>query len=143
SDDRDEIDDLANDFNSMTQSLRASQEEIERQEERRRQFMADAAHEMRTPLTTINGLLEGLEHDMIPENQKKRSVQLMRDETRRLIRLVNENLDYEKIRSNQIRLTKRTFNAHDAVRSLVEPLKGKADASNNQIQVACPEDLEV
>ncbi len=93
---RDEIDDLANDFNNMARSLQDSEEEIERQEERRRAFMADAAHEMRTPLTTINGLLEGLAYDAIPEESKAHSVELMRSETKRLIRLVNENLDYEK-----------------------------------------------
>src|SRR5699024_7689387 len=125
----DEFDDLAADFNTMVDSLKSSQEEIERLENRRRQFMADAAHEMRTPLTTINGLLEGIEHDMIPENQKQRSVQLMQNETRRLIRLVNENLDYEKIRSNQINLQKQTFNAFDALEMIIEQLKGKAEAS--------------
>lgn len=46
---RDEFDDLAEDFNKMTISLKESQDEIERQEERRKQFMADASHEMRTP----------------------------------------------------------------------------------------------
>lgn len=59
--------------------------------------MADAAHEMRTPLTTINGLLEGLEYDAIPEEDKAQSIKLMQNDTKRLIRLVNDNLDYEKI----------------------------------------------
>lgn len=137
----DEFDDLAADFNTMVDSLKSSQEEIERLENRRRQFMADAAHEMRTPLTTINGLLEGIEHDMIPENQKQRSVQLMQNETRRLIRLVNENLDYEKIRSNQINLQKQTFNAFDALEMIIEQLKGKAEASGNELLLNCPKDL--
>ena len=99
---KDEFDELAEDFNQMTVALQDSNEEIERQEERRKQFMADAAHEMRTPLTTINGLLEGLQYNAIPENQKEKAVTLMKNETERLIRLVNENLDYEKIRTNQI-----------------------------------------
>lgn len=137
----DEFDDLAADFNSMVDSLKKSQEEIERQENRRRQFMADAAHEMRTPLTTINGLLEGIEHDMIPENQKQRSIQLMQNETRRLIRLVNENLDYEKIRSNQIILQKQTFSAYEALEMIVEQLEVKANESGNELILDCPTDL--
>ncbi|MDK6350976.1 HAMP domain-containing protein, partial [Bifidobacterium scardovii] len=57
--DSDEIDQLAENFNKMVQALKQSNEEVKAQEERRDQFMADAAHEMRTPLTTINGILEG------------------------------------------------------------------------------------
>ncbi len=68
----DEVAELADDFRDMVTSLKASQQEIQRQEDRRRQFMADAAHEMRTPLTTINGLLEGLAYDAIPEESKER-----------------------------------------------------------------------
>lgn len=140
---RDEFDDLAEDFNSMASSLKDSNEEIERQENRRRQFMADAAHEMRTPLTTINGLLEGLEYDVFPEEQKKRSITLMQNETRRLIRLVNENLDYEKIRSNQITLSKYTFNAFEALEGIVQQLNVKASEAGNTLELDCSPDLTI
>ena len=140
---KDEFDDLAEDFNLMAESLKASQEEIEHQENRRRQFMADVAHEMRTPLTTINGLLEGLEHDMIPDNQKKRSLELMHNESKRLIRLVNENLDYEKIRSNQIYLHKQTFNVKEALKMIVEQLSKKAETAKNVMVIDCPSDVEI
>lgn len=141
--DKDEFDELAEDFNKMASSLKASQEEIERQEERRRQFMADASHEMRTPLTTINGLLEGLEYNAIPEDQKQNAITLMQNETARLIRLVNENLDYEKIRTNQISMVIKKFDATATLATLVVQLKGKAEAANNQLILETTESVDI
>ena len=139
----DELDDLAADFNEMTQSLQASQVEIERQEQRRKEFMANASHEMRTPLTTINGLLEGLAYDAIPEKSRQHSIELMRNETKRLIRLVNDNLDYEKIRTNQISLYQRNFNAYKPLTDVVTQLQQKAQDAGDQLSLKAPEELPI
>lgn len=138
---RDEIDELAGNFNKMVRTLKRSDEEVKAQEKRRDQFLADAAHEMRTPLTTINGILEGLQYDVIPEEDKPKSIELMQHETKRLIRLVNENLDYEKIRKNKVVLLKSEFDAKPLLDDVKEQLSGNAKKSDNELILKVPKKL--
>ncbi|MFJ5715341.1 ATP-binding protein [Neobacillus sp. NPDC093127] len=139
----DEIGELANDFNHMVDKINASMEEIESLENRRRQFMADVSHEMRTPLTTISGVIEGLKNNMIPEEDKERGINLVSHEAKRLIRLVNENLDYEKIRSNQIQLFKEEIQLLEVLEIIQEQLMLQAEEKYNQIVVDAAPDVMV
>lgn len=139
----DEIGELANDFNHMVKKLNHSMEEIESLENRRRQFMADVSHEMRTPLTTISGVIEGLKNDMIPEEDRERGINLVSQEAKRLIRLVNENLDYEKIRSNQIQLYREDIQLLELLEIIQEQLSGLAEEKNIAIKVEANEDIIV
>lgn len=138
---QDEFGDLARDFQLMTYSLLESKEEIERQEQLRRQFMMDVAHEMRTPLTTMSGLLEGLKYNMIPEKQRERSIELIEKETHRLTRLVNENLDYERIRNRQVALKIQDIDGRQILKQIKEQLDTKALQKNNTISVKVQDDL--
>ena len=95
------------------------------------------------PLTTINGLLEGLAYDAIPEEDKKHSIQLMQNDTRRLIRLVNDTLDYEKIRTNQISMDRKVFDATAVINNLQAQLRKKAKVQNDKLAVDLPKVLRV
>ncbi|UPH49017.1 two component system sensor histidine kinase PieS [Listeria innocua] len=139
----DEIGALAIDFNKMTETLETSQEEIERQEKRRRQFIADVSHEMRTPLTTISGLTEGLVNDIIPKSETDRCIALIDTEAKRLTKLVNENLDYEKIRSNKIKLQKTRFNGREFLELIKEQLDYVATEKGNKITVDIDKDMYI
>ena len=143
SSDFDEIGELANDFNSMVSKLKESQYEIENLENRRRQFMSDVSHELRTPLTTISGIIEGFKNDMIPEAEKERGINLVSQETKRLIRLVNENLDYDKIRSNQIQLFKENIELIEVLEIIQDQLGLQAEERKNTIEIEVEESAMV
>lgn len=139
----DEIGELANDFNHMVDKINTSMEEIERLENRRRQFLSDVSHEMRTPLTTISGVIEGLKNNMISEKDKERGINLVSQEAKRLIRLVNENLDYDKIRSNQIQLYREDIQLFEVLEIIKEQLMLQAEEKNNRIIIDVAPDVMV
>ncbi|MCZ0717475.1 sensor histidine kinase [Aerococcus kribbianus] len=139
----DEFDDLAKDFNQMTHALQVSQQEVNRQENMRRQLMLDVAHEMRTPLTTMIGLLKGMEDGVLPPEKWERSISLVNSEAQRLARLVNENLDYEKIRANEISLNKVNFSIAPVFNDIALQMNEEAAKKAIQIQIECEPDVRV
>lgn len=140
---QDEIGWLAQDINHMMTALAAQEAQLEAQEERRQEFMANVAHEMRTPLTTIAGIAEGLKYDVIAASEKARSYDLIKNEADRLTRLIKDNLDYERLRQNEVILHKTTFNSRPVLMQLLNQLTPKAQPAGNQVQLDMPVDVMV
>ena len=85
-----EILELALAFNNMAQSL-------EKSEYQRKEFVANVSHELKTPMTTIGGYVDGILDGTIPSEQQSRYLQIVSDETRRLSRLVRSMLDISQL----------------------------------------------
>src|SRR5699024_2032515 len=139
----DEFDDLAKDFNQMAVALRESEVEIDRQENIRRQLMMDVDHEIRTPLTTMMGVLEGLRHKVLPEGKIDRTVDLMYKGANPLNRVVNENLDIEKIRSNEVVLKKSKYNAAEVLRDNSLQLSETAKVKYIKFELDMPDEVPI
>lgn len=97
--------------------------------------MANASHEMRTPLTTISGIVEGLQYGVIPEDEKMHSYDLIKAEADRLTRLVKDNLDYERLRQNKVVLKKKEFDSVPVISNLIDQLAGKSDLAGDEIKL--------
>ena len=85
-----EIQELALAFNNMAQSL-------EKSEYQRKEFVANVSHELKTPMTTIGGYVDGVLDGTIPPEQQRKYLQIVSDETKRLSRLVRSMLDISRL----------------------------------------------
>ena len=86
----DEVRELALAFNNMAAS-------IEKSEYQRREFVANVSHELKTPMTTIGGYVDGILDGTIPPEKQRHYMQIVSDETKRLSRLVRSMLDISRL----------------------------------------------
>ena len=96
-----EIADLAQAFNSMAVSL-------EKSEQRRQEFVANVSHELKTPMTTIGGYIDGMLDGTIPPEKQQHYMQIVSGEVRRLSRLVRNMLDIAKLQAMGVEESRKT-----------------------------------
>lgn len=87
-----EVEELAIAFNNMASSL-------QKNEYSRQEFVANVSHELKTPMTTIGGYIDGILDGTIPPERQRHYMQIVSDETKRLSRLVRSMLDISQLQS--------------------------------------------
>ena len=95
--------DLARTFNRMADNIQMN-------DNSRGQFMGNIAHELRTPMTTIKGFVDGILDGTIPPDMQNHYLQLVSEETGRLARLIQNMLDLSKLESGEYQVNARMFN---------------------------------
>ena len=103
-----EVADLARTFNRMADNIQTN-------DNSRGQFMGNIAHELRTPMTTIKGFVDGMLDGTIPPDMQNHYLQLVSEETGRLARLIQNMLDLSKLESGEYQVNARMFNIWDTL----------------------------
>jgi len=98
-------------------------------ERMKNEFISTVSHELRTPLTSIRGALGLLEGGVLGElpEEAMEVVQIARTSTDRLVRLINDILDVEKMESGRMELKSAPIDAARLVLATLEGLRSAGD----------------
>ncbi|MBN8831778.1 MAG: CHASE3 domain-containing protein [Sphingomonadales bacterium] len=116
--------------------------EREKVEQIKDQFLSTVSHELRTPLTSIVGSLGLLRAGVADAltDQQQRLVDIAENNAHRLIRIVNDILDAEKLQSGQMTFAMTPVDLCDVVTSAVASMSGLAATRNIALLVAAPDE---
>ena len=107
-----ELADFATTFNNMATRLQTI-------DNSRGQFMGNIAHELRTPMTTIKGFIDGMLDGTIPQEENQHYLTIVSQETGRLARLVQNMLDITKLEAGEVPVHARNYDLWKTVTDVV------------------------
>lgn len=129
----DEIAELATAFNSMADSLANF-------EYTRSSFLANVSHDLRTPMTSIAGFIDGILEGAIPPEKQPYYLDVIRQEVKRLSRLVSQLLDISRMESGNRKFEKTPFDICEMARIILLSFESKIDVKKLDVEFEAPED---
>ena len=130
---KDEVAELAASFNHMAESL-------ENLENMRNTFMANVSHDLRTPMTTISGFIDNILVGAISKEEQPYYLGVIKEEVRRLSRLVSSLLDISRLQAGDRKLTMTSFDICETARLILISFEQKIDEKKLDVDFICDED---
>ena len=122
----DELGELAISFNQMTNSL-------SKLETVRKNFVADVSHELKTPMTTIAGFIDGIIDGTIEKDKHKYYLGIVYDEIKRLSRMVESMLNISRLESEEFSMKTENFDFKELLFSVVISQEQRIEQKNLNI----------
>lgn len=104
------------------------------------EFFTNIAHEIRTPLTLINGPLENILNNESLQDETKEELEIMKQNTERLIDLTNQLLDFNKMESKKYTLSFKRANINALLHELVNRFSALAKQKEIKLSLEMPEE---
>jgi two-component system, OmpR family, sensor kinase len=132
-----EVHELARNFNSMAEQVRGSQQS-------QRDLLANVSHELKTPLTSIQGFAQAISDGAAGDAESIRhSAGVIQDEAQRMARMVSELLDLARIESGQIVMRREPVHLDAVLRDCAAKLALRAQQAGVKLNAQVPDDLPV
>lgn len=133
---RDEFGQLSDTLAALARRLKTDMDRINKLEVTRRDFVANVAHELRTPVAAIQGYAETLKDGKVDAESGKRFVEMMHRYTIRLSGLVDGLLRLSELEAaEQQEIAREPVDVHAAALDIAQALRPQADSAKVSIQV--------
>ncbi len=123
----DELAELCQSFNQMATALSIL-------ESSRRSFVANVSHELKTPMTTIGGFIDGMLDGTIPPEKHDEYLKIVSDEVKRLSRLVTSMLNMSKIEAGELKLKPSKFDISELALNCMLTFEQEIEKKNISIE---------
>lgn len=123
----DELADLGKAFNDMANSLDVL-------ESSRRSFVSNVSHELKTPMTSISGFIDGILDGTIPKEKEEYYLGIVSGEVKRLSRLVVSMLNMSKIESGDLEMKPSNYEITDQIIHILLTFEQKIESKNIEIR---------
>lgn len=128
-----EMTELVSAFNNMADSL-------EQADRMRTEFVANVSHELKTPMTSIAGYLDGMLDGTIPSEKHRQYMELVTDEVRRLSRLVRSMLEISRMQAEGLDESRVSrFDLGEAVTQTLLTFEQQIRARRLDVEMDLPE----
>lgn len=121
-----ELNELASAFNHMSSQIQDT-------EQARRAFIANLSHELRSPMTSIQGFVQGLLDDTVKPEDRQQTLHIVLDETRRLNKLVSGLLSLSRAEAPEREVHKTAFNLCELARLVLITRMPQLEEKNIQV----------
>ena len=132
----DEIAELAVAFNSMAES-------IANMEKMRSGFLGNVSHDLRTPMTTISGFVDGILDGTIPKDKHEYYLRIISSEVKRLSRLVKALLDISRIQAGERKFKPEYFDICEMARQILISFEQMIDNKHLEVEFDIDKDSMV
>jgi signal transduction histidine kinase len=133
---RDEIGQLGKALNKML-------DKIEELENSRQEFVSDVSHELRTPVTSINGFVEGMLDGTIPPEKQRRYLEIVKSESSRLNRLVNDLMVLTRLSGERNKPVKDNFDLNELIRTVAIGMESRISSRNIDMDIQFEDDVTI
>lgn len=130
---KDEVAQLAIALNRMAESL-------DNLEKMRNTFLASISHDLRTPMTTISGFIDGINSGAIPEEKHQYYLGVIQGEVHRLSRLVSQLLDLSRLESGDRKFADVNFDIAEIARLIIISFEQKLEQKRLDVSFEAEED---
>jgi signal transduction histidine kinase len=130
---KDEVGQLATSFNKMAEAL-------ENLEDMRRGFVSSVSHELKSPLTSIRGFVQGILDGTIPPEEQAQYLTIVLEETDRLNKIIKELLELSRMESSQFQLTMSNFDVNELIRRVLLKQEKRIEQKELDVQIDFEQD---
>jgi len=124
-----EVKGLASSFNQMAQQVKKSQQQL-------RHFVADVSHQLKTPLTAIQGFAQAmLDGTAADDETRRKAVQIINDESQRMRKQVDELLELARLQAGQLKIDREAVDVKELLEHCREIFTVQAEAKGVVLQM--------